>query len=112
VRSASDRAVDAAPGNRAFEASAPNRKWIADFTYVWPTEGWLYVAVVIDLFSRRVVGWSMSAAMMAQLVSDALVMAIWDAASPMRYCITPIAAANASASNFSGSWPTMASSAR
>ena len=63
--------------NRTFDASAPNRKWIADFTYVWTTEGWLYVAVVIDLFSRRVVGWSMSAAMAAQLVTDALVMAVW-----------------------------------
>ncbi len=48
--------------DRAFEAAAPNRKWIADFTYVWTAEGWLYVAAVIDLFSRRVVGWSMSAA--------------------------------------------------
>ena len=62
---------------RSFDASAPNRKWIADFTYVWTAEGWLYVAAVIDLFSRRVVGWSMSAAMTAQLVTDALVMAIW-----------------------------------
>jgi putative transposase len=62
---------------RTFDASAPNRKWIADFTYVWTAEGWLYVASVIDLFSRRVVGWSMSAAMTAQLVTDALVMAIW-----------------------------------
>src|SRR5262249_36354967 len=43
--------------DRTFEASAPNRKWIADFTYVWTAEGWLYVAAVIDLFSRRVVGW-------------------------------------------------------
>src|SRR5438552_19098399 len=42
--------------DRTFAASAPNRKWIADFTYVWTAEGWLYVAVVIDLFSRRVVG--------------------------------------------------------
>ena len=63
--------------DRTFEAAAPNRKWIADFTYVWTAEGWLYVAAVIDLFSRRVVGWSMSAAMTAQLVTDALVMAIW-----------------------------------
>ena len=63
--------------DRSFDASAPNRKWIADFTYVWTAEGWLYVAAVIDLFSRRVVGWSMSAAMTAQLVTDALVMAIW-----------------------------------
>src|SRR5262249_59643498 len=59
---------------RSFDASAP--KWIADFTYVWTAEGWLYVAAVIDLFSRRVVGWSMSAAMTAQLVTDALVMSI------------------------------------
>jgi putative transposase len=50
---------------RSFEASAPNRKWIADFTYVWTAEGWLYVAAVVDLFSRRVVGWSMNAAMTA-----------------------------------------------
>jgi putative transposase len=42
-------------------AERPNQKWIADFTYIWTVEGWLYVAVVIDLFSRRVVGWSMSA---------------------------------------------------
>ena len=48
---------------RSFEAAAPNRKWIADFTYVWTAEGWLFVAAVIDLFSRRVVGWSMSAGM-------------------------------------------------
>src|SRR5260370_1713189 len=63
--------------DRAFEAPAPNRKWIADFTYIWTAEGWLYVAAVVDLFSRRVVGWSMSATMAAQLVTDALVMAIW-----------------------------------
>ena len=43
---------------REFEADGPNQKWVADFTYIWTAEGWLYVAVVIDLFSRRVVGWS------------------------------------------------------
>jgi putative transposase len=68
--------------DRGFEAPAPNRKWIADFTYVWTAEGWLYVAAVIDLFSRRVVGWSMSAGMTAQLVTDALVMAIWRRGKP------------------------------
>ena len=68
--------------DRSFEAAAPNRKWIADFTYVWTAEGWLYVAAVVDLFSRRVVGWSMSAAMTAQLVTDALVMAIWRRGKP------------------------------
>jgi putative transposase len=68
--------------DRSFEAHAPNRKWIADFTYVWTAEGWLYVAAVVDLFSRRVVGWSMSAAMTTQLVTDALVMAIWRRGKP------------------------------
>jgi putative transposase len=63
--------------DRAFEAPSANRKWIADFTYIWTAEGWLYVAAVIDLFSRRVVGWSMQATMTAQLVTDALIMAIW-----------------------------------
>lgn len=55
---------------------------IADFTYVWTLEGWLYVAAVVDLFSRRVVGWSMNAAMAVQLVTDALVMAIWPRGKP------------------------------
>ena len=68
--------------DRQFHAAQPNRKWIADFTYVWTAEGWLYVAAVIDLFSRRVVGWSMSATMTAQLVTDALVMAIWRRGRP------------------------------
>jgi putative transposase len=63
--------------DRQFEANAPNQKWVADFTYVWTAEGWLFVAVVLDLFSRRVVGWSMSSLMTAQLVMDALLMAIW-----------------------------------
>ena len=68
--------------DRAFVAPAPNRRWIADFTYIWTAEGWLYVAAVVDLFSRRVVGWSMSAGMTAQLVTDALVMAIWRRGKP------------------------------
>jgi len=68
--------------DRQFHAAAPNSKWIADFTYIWTGEGWLYVAAVIDLFSRRVVGWSMSAAMTAQLVIDALLMAIWRRGRP------------------------------
>ncbi|WP_453974011.1 IS3 family transposase [Amorphus sp. MBR-141] len=68
--------------DRAFEASAPNQKWIADFTYIWTAEGWLYVAAVVDLFSRRVVGWAMKAEMTAQLVTDALIMAIWRRGRP------------------------------
>src|SRR3546814_20118508 len=62
--------------DRQFTADRPNQKWVADFTYIWTAEGWLYVAAVIDLYSRRVVGWSMSATMPAQFVTDALVMAI------------------------------------
>ena len=68
--------------DRQFTADQPNRKWIADFTYVWTAEGWLYVAAVIDLFSRRVVGWSMKAEMSAQLVIDALLIAIWRRGRP------------------------------
>ena len=68
--------------DRQFTAQAPNQKWVADFTYIWTAEGWLYVAAVLDLFSRRVVGWSMSATMTAQLVTDALLMAIWRRGRP------------------------------
>jgi putative transposase len=68
--------------DRMFTAASANRKWVADFTYLWTAEGWLYVAAVVDLFSRRVVGWSMSAMMTTQLVTDALVMAIWRRGRP------------------------------
>jgi putative transposase len=63
--------------DREFTATAPNQKWVADFTYVWTAEGWLYVAAVLDLFARRIVGWSMKSRMTADLVTDALIMAIW-----------------------------------
>ena len=75
-----ERAVDAIAPNvldRQFSATAPNQKWVADFTYLWTSEGWLYVAAVLDLFSRRVVGWSMQATMTTELVTDAFVMAVW-----------------------------------
>lgn len=68
--------------DRQFNADRPNQKWVADFTYIWTAQGWLYVAVVIDLFSRRVVGWSMSDSMTAQLVTDALIMAVWRRGKP------------------------------
>ena len=68
--------------DRQFAAERPNQKWIADFTYSWTAEGWLYVAAVIDLFSRRVIGWSMNAGMTAQLVADALLMAVWRRGKP------------------------------
>jgi putative transposase len=69
--------------DRQFAATAPNQRWVADFTYLWTAEGWLYLAAVLDLYSRRVVGWSMSPAMTAQLVIDALMMAIWRRGKPV-----------------------------
>jgi putative transposase len=59
-----------------FTASAPNQKWACDLTYIWTDEGWLYLSVVIDLFSRRVVGWSMSDHLRAEGVAEALQMAL------------------------------------
>jgi putative transposase len=74
------RAVGVVPApnrlNQDFSASAPNRKWVSDFTYIETAEGWLYLAVVLDLFSRMVVGWAMGAKMDAQLVEMALHMAL------------------------------------
>jgi putative transposase len=60
-----------------FTASAPNQKWVSDITYIATDEGWLYLAVVLDLHSRLVVGWSMSERMTTALVSDALTMTLW-----------------------------------
>jgi len=60
-----------------FTATAPNQKYVSDITYLWTDEGWLYLATVIDLYSRLVVGWAMSERMTAQRVCDALQMALW-----------------------------------
>lgn len=62
--------------NQDFHAQELNQKWTTDITYIWTDEGWLYLAVVIDLFSRKVVGWSMRSSLNRALVIDALVMAI------------------------------------
>jgi transposase InsO family protein len=61
---------------RNFATNAPNRVWVSDITYIPTASGWLYLCVVLDLFSRRVVGWSMGDGMPAELVQDALRMAI------------------------------------
>ena len=63
--------------DRQFDIETPNTAWGGDITYLWTDEGWLYLAVIIDLFSRRVVGWSLSSRMKVDLVRDALLMAIW-----------------------------------
>ena len=70
-----DRSIHAIAPNlldRDFTATAPNQKWVVDFTYLWTTEGWLYVAVVLNLFSRRVVGWRAHTTVRTELVLDAL----------------------------------------
>jgi putative transposase len=63
--------------NRDFKADLPNQKWCGDISYIWTDEGWLYLATVIDLYSRKVIGWSIQATMTKQLVCDALMMALW-----------------------------------
>jgi transposase InsO family protein len=62
--------------NQEFVAAMPDEKWAADITYIWTAEGWLYLAVVLDLFSRKVVGWSMKPTMTTCLVSSAFQMAL------------------------------------
>ena len=62
---------------RRFEVDHPNKVWVTDITYIRTYEGWLYLAVVIDLYSRQVVGWSMNQRMATGLVLDALLMAVW-----------------------------------
>lgn len=63
--------------DRQFEVDEPNKAWVTDFTYVRTHEGWLYLTIVLDLFSRQVVGWSMKNNPRSDLVIDALLMAIW-----------------------------------
>jgi transposase InsO family protein len=63
--------------NRQFEASRPNELWVADFTYVATWAGFVYVAFVVDVFSRRIIGWRVARSMHAELVLDALEQAIW-----------------------------------
>ncbi len=63
--------------NRAFGVTQPNRVWAGDITYVWTAEGWLYLAVVLDLYSRAVIGWAMSERLTTDLATQALTMALW-----------------------------------
>lgn len=62
--------------NRDFSATAPNQKYVGDITYIWTLEGWIYLAVLLDVFSRKVVGWSIKKHMRTSLVNEALLMAI------------------------------------
>jgi putative transposase len=63
--------------NRQFEVERPDRVWCSDITYLWTLQGWLYLAVVLDLYSRKIVGWAMSNHLTSPLVKEALSMAYW-----------------------------------
>lgn len=73
----SRHALPVAPNvlNRDFSASAPNQKWVSDITYIWTSEGWLYLCVIIDLYSKMVVGWSAS----SKIDTDLVLKAFWNA---------------------------------
>jgi transposase InsO family protein len=77
-----DEAISPNLLNRKFKVYEPNKVWVGDITYIWTDMGWLYLATVIDLFSRKVVGWSMSDRMKTSLVNDAMQMAIWQRKPP------------------------------
>lgn len=62
---------------RQFNPDAPDERWVTDITYIRTHEGWLYLAVVVDLFSRKVIGWSMQPRMTKEIVLNALLMALW-----------------------------------
>ncbi|MFC1523665.1 IS3 family transposase [Thermodesulfobacteriota bacterium] len=63
--------------NRQFKVKEPDRVYVSDITYIWTTKGWLYLAVILDLFSRQVVGWSLNKRMTRKLIKDALLIAVW-----------------------------------
>ena len=97
--------------DRQFDPAAAERAWVADITYIPTREGWLYLAAVEDLYSRRVVGWSMDEQMDSRLVVDALEMAV-HGACPARGCWrTRTGAASTPASTTSASWPSTGSRA-
>ena len=96
---------------RDFTAEAPNEVWVTDITYIPTREGWLYLAAILDLYSRRVVGWAMSDRITRQLTLDALSMAL-QARTPRRACFTtPTAARSTPATTTAPRWPPPASSA-
>jgi len=63
--------------NRDWSTTGPNQKWVTDITYAWTQEGWLYLATVMDLFSRRIIGWALHERLETALISEALQQALW-----------------------------------
>ncbi len=77
TKASTEHVISANKLAREFNPTAPNQSWVTDITYIKTHEGWLYLAVVVDLFSRRVIGWSMKSRITKELVLDALLMPIW-----------------------------------
>ncbi|WP_229427645.1 IS3 family transposase [Methylomonas fluvii] len=96
--------------DRQFKVAQPNQVWTTDITYVWTLQGWLYVAVVIDLFSRRVVGWAIDNHMRTSLCVQALQMAFYPQGTSgavnrrLVCCITRIVAASMPVGNIGNIW--------
>lgn len=78
---------------RNFDVSTPNRVWVTDITYIRTWEGWLYLAVVMDLFSRRIIGWATRPTIHRELVLDAVMMAVIER-SPRKRSFTRIRVAS------------------
>lgn len=83
--------------DRQFEVASPDRVWVTDITYIKTYEGFAYLAVVIDLFSRRVVGWAMQSRQPTDLVLQALLMAVWRRNQRTRYWFIQIKVPNSQA---------------
>ena len=79
---------------RHFEADHPNQRWTTDITFIWTWEGWLYLAVVLDLYARRVVGWAVQPHLQTELALEALQLALGHACPPPVWCTIPIGAAS------------------
>ena len=97
--------------DRQFDVPAPNTHWVTDITYIRTHEGWLYLAVVLDLYSRQVVGWAMQGRMQADLVLQALLLAVWRRKPARAWCSTPTRAASSQAMSGRRSWRPTASCA-
>ena len=80
----SNHSLPVAPNllNQNFYANRPNEKWVSDITYIWTDEGWLYLSCVMDLYSRKLIGWSLQDRMTSKLVIDALQTALWSRGMP------------------------------
>jgi putative transposase len=110
----SDHTFNIAPNllDRDFTADRPNQKWAGDISYIWTREGWLYLAVILDLHSRRVIGWAVSNRMKRDLAIRALKMAIALRRRPAAASSTAIAAANTVRMTIRRSCANMASGSR